>query len=252
MVVVAGRVGALEVLLVGVLDHGQEDAVAEGGFRGQSLERVLAEGGPRQVAITFDDGTRGQFDHAVPALRARNMTATFYVTTEWVGRPGYMTWSELVKLLEWGMSVQSHTRTHPFLSQVDSDRLRSELFESRRELDRRLGQQTMEIAFPGGDMPVRRFRSMIVEAGYRVAVGTRWGTNSCREQAAAGFHPVRRCTVRADVSAEWTRRVISGDPLLTLRHYTRETGLRTLRSTLGAKRYARWRRRLLDAVRPNR
>jgi len=224
------------------------DAIAEAGYQGQSLARVLANGGPNQVAITFDDGTRGQFDHAVPALLARNMTATFYVTTEWVGLPEYMTWNELEQLVEWGMSVQSHTRTHPFLSQVDDQRLWSELMESRLVLNRRLSQETSEIAFPGGDIPRRTSQRMIKDVGYTVAVGTRWGTNSCSEQVDPGFHPVRRCTVRGAVTAAWTRRVIAGDQLLAIRHYVRESGLRNLRSRLGAERYARWRRAVLNAV----
>src|SRR5688572_6152682 len=44
------------------------------------------------VAISFDDGDLGQAVRAFPALAARSMTATFFVTTSWVGTSGYASW----------------------------------------------------------------------------------------------------------------------------------------------------------------
>jgi peptidoglycan/xylan/chitin deacetylase (PgdA/CDA1 family) len=224
------------------------DACAVEDYAVCSLADALARPAQRRVAVTFDDGTRGQFDHAVPALRARGMTATFYVTTDWVGTPGFMTWDELRSLVGWGMSVQSHTRTHPFLSELDEARLRAELVDSRTTLDRELGQNTSEIAFPGGDAPSRHLRSLLKDCGYRVVVGTRWGMNRDGEWLRPGFRPIRRCTARGPISADWTRRVIAGDVMMGLRNFGRETGLRRLRSTLGASRYARWRRFVLNSV----
>jgi peptidoglycan/xylan/chitin deacetylase (PgdA/CDA1 family) len=224
------------------------DTIAECGYVGLSLEQVLATPGQPRVAITFDDGTRGQFDHAVPALRARGMTASFYVTTDWIAQSGYMTWSELRQLVEWGMSVQSHTKTHPFLSELGPDDLRAELAGSKAALDRELNQDTSELAFPGGDEPTRRLRSIVADTGYRTVVGSRWGINEDEIRTFPHYRPIRRCTARGAISPEWTRRVIRGDKLLGLRHFTREAGLRRLRSTVGASRYAHLRRALLNAL----
>jgi peptidoglycan/xylan/chitin deacetylase (PgdA/CDA1 family) len=207
----------------------------------------LAAPGRRRVAITFDDGNAGQYELAYPALRARGMTATFYVTTTWVGRPGYVTWDQLREMVDAGMSVQSHTRAHPFLSELPADALRAELRESKREIDARLQQETVEIAFPGGDPPRARYRHLLAEAGYRIAVGTRWGLN----RDATTWSPtqfVRRCTVRGVLDPVWAQRVVHGDPWLALKWTAKEATLRRMRTTLGASRYARWRRVVLDAL----
>jgi alkylhydroperoxidase/carboxymuconolactone decarboxylase family protein YurZ len=185
------------------------------------------------------------FEYAMPALRARGMTATVYTVSGWVGRPGYMTWDQLRQIRDWGMSVQSHSQSHPFLSELDAPRLRTELLESKAALDRELGQDTAEIAFPGGDAPARGLRYLIGECGYRVAVGTRWGVNT---HAPDPGRFVRRCTVRGDITVEQARRFIGGDPWLSLTTNPREAALRTLWSTLGPSRYARWRRWFLDAL----
>lgn len=225
------------------------DVIRDEGFRGCSLAEALRAPGTRRVAITFDDATRSQYEHAMPALRARGMTATVYAVPTWVGRPGYMSWDQLREIASWGMSVQSHSLSHPFLSECPRDALRTELGGSKAALDRELGQDTREIAFPGGDPPRRALREELAAAGYRVAVGTRWGLN-VDGRTDRGF--IRRCTVRGDIQPEDARRVVRGDPWLALVNHPREAVLRTLRAALGPTRYARWRRRLLDAVLPDR
>jgi peptidoglycan/xylan/chitin deacetylase (PgdA/CDA1 family) len=221
------------------------DAIRREGFAGCSLEAALAAPGTRRVAITFDDANAGQFEHAVPALRARGMTATIYVVANWVGRPGFMTWDQLRQAREWGMSVQSHTCTHPFLSELDEPALRRELADSKAILDRELGQDTRELAFPGGDPPRRSLRHLPAELGFTVMAGTRWGVNS--DPASPG-RIVRRCTVRGNISEGAARRFVQGDPWLALARRPREAALRGIRGALGPSRYARWRRHFLDAV----
>lgn len=221
------------------------DAIAEARHAGCSLATAITQPGRRRVAITFDDGTLGQYDYAFPALVARGMTATFYVTIDWIGTPGFMSWDQLRDLVASGMSVQSHTATHPFLSELGADELRAELIASKAALDTELGQDTSEIAFPGGDAPTAKLRFLITEAGYRTAVGTRWGVNSDR-QPMRGF--VRRCTLRGEVTAERARRIVEADPWLKLSSTAKEATLRRIRATLGASRYARWRRRFLDSL----
>ena len=89
--------------------------IQELGLRGCSIAETMADPAGR-VAISFDDGDAGQAAYAFPALRAAGMTATFFVTTSWVGSAGYVTWDQLREMRAAGMSIQSHTHSHPFLS----------------------------------------------------------------------------------------------------------------------------------------
>ncbi|MBK7905611.1 MAG: polysaccharide deacetylase family protein [Gemmatimonadetes bacterium] len=221
------------------------DTILEQGYRGCSLAEARVRPGTRRVAITFDDANRGQYEQAVPALRARDMSATIYVCTEWIGRPGFMSWDDLRAARDAGMSIQSHTRSHPFLSELGEQALRQELTESKARLDRELGKETHEIAFPGGDAPQRRLRSLIWDCGYTTAVGTRWGLNA--DDADPRLF-VRRCTVRGNISVADAKRFINADPLLGVSNRARESVLRNLRSFMGASRYERVRRRFLNLV----
>jgi peptidoglycan/xylan/chitin deacetylase (PgdA/CDA1 family) len=201
------------------------------------------------VAITFDDGTAGQFEHALPALRERGMSATFFVTTDWIGSPGFMSWDQLRELVRSGMSVQSHTKSHPFLSELGEMELRLELAESKRMLDGELKQDTTQLGLPGGNAPRRSLRPILAQVGYKVVAGSRWGVNAEARDIAQGPGPwIRRCTAPTHLSPELARRIVHGDLRIGLGRGIREAVLYGLRGVLGASRYAGWRRRILDTV----
>jgi peptidoglycan/xylan/chitin deacetylase (PgdA/CDA1 family) len=222
------------------------DAIHASGHVGCSLGQALRTSG-RRVAISFDDGTRSQMDHAVPVLTARGMSATFFVTSDWVGSPGVMTWSELRDVVSAGMSVQSHTRSHPFLSELNEEQLVSELAGSKAVLDEELRQDTTQISLPGGDLPRRRLRHLLRDCGYVAVAGSRWGANHdpCMETHQS---PLKRCAMRDAISPADALRVLEGDAWLSIATSSKEASLNAVRATLGASRYANWRRRLLDAL----
>jgi peptidoglycan/xylan/chitin deacetylase (PgdA/CDA1 family) len=223
----------------------QLDLLAQSGLGACSMEQALAGPG-RRVAVTFDDGDAGQFERAFPALARRGMSATFFITTGWVGRPGYVSWDALREMKAAGMSIQSHTRSHPFLSELAEAELREELHASREELDARLEQRTASLALPGGDAPHASLRHLFQAEGYTALATSRWGVNP--PLRADGVAWVHRCTVRGESDAAQFRRIAEGDALLAWRRRAREGALRVLRSSLGASRYARWRRRVFDAL----
>ena len=226
----------------------QLDAIVEAGLAGCSIEAALSAPGQRRVAISFDDGDVGQFERAFPSLVERNMSATFLVTSSWVGRPGYMSWDQLREMKGAGMSIQSHTVSHPFLSELAATAVLDELRRSKGELDERLVQDTGTLALPGGDMPRRRLRPLIEQAGYRIVATSRWGSNLARSGDRDGPIFVRRCTIRAEPSKRHFCGILNGDPRLAVPRATRDLLLRSVRSTLGASRYAGWRRRFLEVL----
>jgi peptidoglycan/xylan/chitin deacetylase (PgdA/CDA1 family) len=221
--------------------------IQELNLRGCSIADAIAEP-ENAVAISFDDGDLGQAVRAFPALAAHNMTATFFVTTSWVGTPKYASWGQLREMRAAGMSIQSHTHTHPFLSELDARSLRDELRRSREMLDEKLDQHTTMIAFPGGDAPRSRLRGLLEQEGYAVVATSRWGRNSPTREV--GHRYIRRCTVRGQPADAEFRAILTGDAWLSVRKQARERVLAFVRASVGPSRYARWRRGLLDRAQP--
>ncbi len=140
----------------------------------------------RSVVITFDDGFHDCVDYAVPLLRAHGFAAVFYLVTELVGKTSrwliqergielpLMDWQAARQLEQMGFQCGSHTLSHPHLAELDRERCRIELVESRRCLEDKLGHTVKHFAYPHGSMD-EHVRALVAESGYASACSSRIG-----------------------------------------------------------------------------
>lgn len=134
------------------------------------------EGGPdvpdRAVVITLDDGWVNQYRNAVPILKRFGYTATFFVFPNPIGRDSrFMTWPELQEVLSLGMTIGSHSRTHPRMTKLATPRaLADEVSGSRRTLEAHLNRPIDFFAYPFGEHPPD-VEAAVRAAGYRAARG---------------------------------------------------------------------------------
>jgi peptidoglycan/xylan/chitin deacetylase (PgdA/CDA1 family) len=136
------------------------------------------------VALTFDDGFENFATIVWPILRDRNLPASVYVATDWVGRDNawdpadariprmsLMDWPTLADLAREGLEVGSHTRSHPRLPSLSDADLDRELGEARETITARLGREVMGLAYPYGDYDAR-VATATQRAGYEYALTT--------------------------------------------------------------------------------
>ena len=103
---------------------------------------VIAEPGKPQLALTFDDGLASVLANAAPVLRHHGIPATMFVVTGWAdGQP---------PAGQAGLSVASHSVTHPDFGRLEPGEARRELEVSRERLRRMLDVDTDEFAIPLG------------------------------------------------------------------------------------------------------
>lgn len=88
------------------------------------------------VSLTFDDGLDNTYDQAAPILARHGLAGTVYVTTDFVGEPGRMTWEELRDLQDrFAWEIGSHSITHPALETLSDEAIEREVAESKRRLE---------------------------------------------------------------------------------------------------------------------
>ena len=122
----------------------------------------------KPVMLTFDDGWSNQYEYAYPLLSKYNMKGVFYIYTQPIGAPAFLTWNQIIEMQQSGMIIGSHSLTHPFLKKVDDDQLRHEIIDSKTTLEEKLGTPIKDFAAPYGYSD-DRIVSIIKEAGYRTA-----------------------------------------------------------------------------------
>jgi len=77
-------------------------------------------------------------------------------------------WEEVEEMANNGISFGSHSQTHCILTQVPVERARSEIRDSRKEVEVRLGKPCLTFAYPNGDWN-EQVRRIVVESNYECA-----------------------------------------------------------------------------------
>ncbi len=87
-----------------------------------------------------------------------------------------ITWDQAREMDAKGIEIGSHTLTHPILTNVNDERLRREMHDSKSRLEEVLGHQVDQFCYPNGDNDAR-VQGEVAQAGYRAAVTVVSGLN---------------------------------------------------------------------------
>lgn len=153
----------------------------------------------KSVCITFDDGHRDNFYIAFPVLEKYGFKATIFIAADQVGREiwysrklkkwerafddnddlyfEFLTWQQIREMDKHGISFQSHTYSHPYLTELPRRNVKKEIKESKDILERNLGKSIDFLSYPYGDYN-NEIKNIIKEYGYRGAVACDWGVVS--------------------------------------------------------------------------
>ncbi len=85
-------------------------------------------------------------------------------------------WEQAREMDANNLSVESHTVTHPILTNIDQARLDFELQTSKKRLELILGRRIEHFCYPNGSLDAR-VRKSVENAGYKSAVTTAYGFN---------------------------------------------------------------------------
>lgn len=102
------------------------------------------------VRITFDDANASDAALALPALRRRDLRATFFILAGRLDQPGSLARADVRSLVQEGMTIGSHGMRHvPWRSTSDPE-LEEELGGAAEAIADVAGHRVREVAFPFG------------------------------------------------------------------------------------------------------
>jgi len=112
---------------------------------GAKDQKVL--GGP---IVTFDDGHQSNYLAALSMLDQQLGFGDFFINPGMVGKKDFMDWSQLREIAELGMSIQSHSFDHIYLSDCNSEEQKHQLHKSKTIIEDKMGKEVVILAPPGG------------------------------------------------------------------------------------------------------
>ena len=131
----------------------------------------------KPVILSFDDGYEDNHRVILPMLEERGMKAVFYVVTNDIGLPGYMTWDDLFDLERHGMEIGSHTANHIPLTTLPTEKQREELHLSKLMLEWKGMKTIYSFSYPNGAYD-DSIVAMLAEEDYLTAVTGEAGLNN--------------------------------------------------------------------------
>lgn len=147
------------------------------GWRGLSVAQACSEVSGPAVVITFDDGAETDLIAAAPVLGDAGFGATFYITTGFVGKRGYLSRTQVRELADLSFDIGCHSRTHPYLSDLKDDQLDSEIVEPKLQLQEITGRPVHHFSCPGGRWDPR-VALAVKQAGYQTMATSRIEANT--------------------------------------------------------------------------
>ncbi|MBQ8548998.1 MAG: polysaccharide deacetylase family protein [Lachnospiraceae bacterium] len=105
----------------------------------------------KPIILTFDDGYGDIYTNLYPLLKEYEVKATVFLITGSIGGDHYLTEKQIQKMYSSGyVSIQSHTVTHPDLSECSEEELKEELLKSKGVIAKLTGKEPFVLCYPKG------------------------------------------------------------------------------------------------------
>lgn len=149
--------------------------------------------GREAFTITFDDGGVSAIRDVALLLEKRGWAGHFFVATDYIGTPGFLTAAQIVELAARGHIVGSHSCSHPLvMSRCSREQLLSEWSRSVAILSDILGSRVTVASIPGGSYS-RAVAETAARSGIRVLFTS---------EPTVRLHTVGSCTVLGRYSVQ--------------------------------------------------
>jgi peptidoglycan/xylan/chitin deacetylase (PgdA/CDA1 family) len=221
----------------------QMNWLKEQGWRGRAVTQPVSGASSHSVVITFDDGAETDLIAAAPVLEDACFGATFYITTGFLGKPGYLNHSQVRELADIGFDIGCHSATHPYLSDLPDGQLKAEILDPKLQLEQIIGRAVENFSCPGGRWDAR-VAEITRNSGYRSMATSRTKANSAKTDPFC----LGRVAIMRDTPLLSFQNVCSGRGLWKLR--MAEQARSSVKILLGNNGYDRLRAMLLHRAEP--
>ncbi|RII27475.1 MAG: hypothetical protein CXR30_15305 [Geobacter sp.] len=192
--------------------------------------------------LTFDDGLISDYEEAFPVLLDKGLKATFFVTTENIGKSGYMNRSQINEMASHGMEIASHGLQHRYLVDLPESDARRELADSKENLQQLMGRSVTSFAPVGGHY-LPWMIGFANDSGYRAFATMIPGRTFCCHTGSPLV--IRRNHVQSHHQLSYISSLINGDKYLLTKNRIRYTLLTIPKLLLGMDAYDRIKRNLI-------
>ena len=106
----------------------------------------------KKILLTIDDAFSSFYLKAWPILKENKIPFILFVSTESVGKKGYMSWNEIIEISkEDFVFIGNHSHSHEYLVKYKFEEFKKDIIESIKEFEENLGYNSKFFSYPFGE-----------------------------------------------------------------------------------------------------
>jgi poly-beta-1,6-N-acetyl-D-glucosamine N-deacetylase len=106
----------------------------------------------KKILITIDDAFSSFYESAWPFLKENRIPFILFVSTEAVGKFGYMNWSQLKEIEKEDFAyIGNHSHTHDYLVDLSKEKFLKDIENSKKIFISKLGYNPIFFSYPFGE-----------------------------------------------------------------------------------------------------
>ncbi len=158
--------------------HQQMEIIKQLGYEFYNPESFLKEfkkpKDRKKILITIDDGFKSFYNEAWPYLKENNIPFILFVSTEPIGKHGYMSWDEIKEIdkSEIGF-IGHHSHTHEYLIDVSEKEFKNDIETASRIFQNELGYIPPIFSYPFGEYSL--YMKNYISKNFKLAFGQHSG-----------------------------------------------------------------------------
>ena len=137
-------------------------------------ERYNIPKSKKEILITIDDGFESFYTQAWPYLKKNQIPFILFVSTEPVGKRGYMTWKQIKEVESYDFAfIGHHSHTHEYLIDVSNEEFILDIEKANKIFLRELGYIPSLFSYPFGEYS--KFMKDYISKNFKFAFGQHSG-----------------------------------------------------------------------------
>ena len=106
----------------------------------------------KKILLTIDDAFTSFYLNAWPILKVEEIPFVLFVSTETVGKKGYMTWDEIVEISqEEFVTIGNHSHSHEYLTKYKFNDFKKDIDQSIKLFEKKLDYNPNFFSYPFGE-----------------------------------------------------------------------------------------------------
>ena len=111
----------------------------------------------KKILITIDDAFSSFYQNAWPYLKENKIPFILFVSTEPIGKFGYMNWKQIKEIDKEDFAfIGNHSHSHKYLVNLDFEEFKKDIDQSIKIFEEKLGYNPIYFSYPFGEYSLKQ------------------------------------------------------------------------------------------------